>query len=83
MSDQVALWLDVWARGENFARIRAAWLEHAGGLGGPVRVSGQNSSLDGIFQGIDAQGRMLLERPDGSVETIEAGDVNLGIPEPR
>ena len=78
LSDQFASWLEIWARGENFARIRAVWLEHAGGLGGPVRVSGSKSSLDGVFRGIDAQGRMLLERPDGVVEIIEAGDVTLG-----
>jgi BirA family biotin operon repressor/biotin-[acetyl-CoA-carboxylase] ligase len=78
LSDAVADWLEIWGRGENFAAIRAAWLDHAGGIGGPVRVSRANSVLDGIFRGVDAQGRMLLERPDSVVEIVEAGDVALG-----
>jgi BirA family biotin operon repressor/biotin-[acetyl-CoA-carboxylase] ligase len=78
LSDAVADWLEIWGRGENFAAIRAAWLDHAGGIGGPVRVSRYNSVLDGIFRGVDAQGRMLLERSDGVVEIVEAGDVALG-----
>jgi BirA family biotin operon repressor/biotin-[acetyl-CoA-carboxylase] ligase len=78
LSDAVADWLEIWGRGENFAAVRAAWLDHAGGIGGPVRVSRNNSVLDGIFRGVDGQGRMLLERPDGVVEIVEAGDVALG-----
>jgi BirA family biotin operon repressor/biotin-[acetyl-CoA-carboxylase] ligase len=62
----------------NFAAIRAAWLDHAGGIGGPVRVSRHDGVCDGIFRGVDAQGRLLLETPDGAVEIVEAGDVAFG-----
>jgi BirA family biotin operon repressor/biotin-[acetyl-CoA-carboxylase] ligase len=78
LSDAVADWIEVWARGENFSAIRAAWLDHAGGIGGPVRVSRNNRVRDGIFRGVDAQGRLLLETPDGAVEIVEAGDVAIG-----
>jgi BirA family transcriptional regulator, biotin operon repressor / biotin---[acetyl-CoA-carboxylase] ligase len=77
LSDHCADWLDIWARGENFAQIRAEWLANAGGLGGPARVSRQGAIREGIFDGIDAQGRMLLVRSDGVTEIIEAGDVTL------
>jgi BirA family transcriptional regulator, biotin operon repressor / biotin---[acetyl-CoA-carboxylase] ligase len=78
LSDHVVAALELWARGENFAGVRAAWLENAGGIDGPVRVVRGGATLDGHFRGIDAQGRMLLERPDGAIEIIEAGDVTLG-----
>ncbi len=78
LSDFVVDWLEIWARGENFAAIRAVWLDYAGGIGGPVRVSRNGSQRQGIFRGVDAQGRMLLETADGAVEIIEAGDVALG-----
>lgn len=80
LSDAVADWLEFWRRGESFAAIRAAWLDHAGGIGGPVRVSRNNRVLDGIFRGVDDQGRMLLETANGAVEIVEAGDVALGYP---
>ena len=75
LSDRFADWLEVWARGDNFAAIRAAWMERAGGIGERARVDRKGERLEGLFRGIDAQGRMLLERLDGIVETIEAGDV--------
>jgi BirA family biotin operon repressor/biotin-[acetyl-CoA-carboxylase] ligase len=78
LSDHVVGALDLWARGKNFGAIRAAWLESAGGIDGSVRVVRGGATLDGRFRGIDAQGRMLLERQDGATEIIEAGDVTLG-----
>jgi BirA family biotin operon repressor/biotin-[acetyl-CoA-carboxylase] ligase len=77
LSDSMALWLDAWARGENFAKIRRAWLDLAGGLDAPARVERNGHVMEGIFRGIDAQGRMLLERGDGKLETIEAGDLSF------
>ena len=55
--------------------IRAAWLDRAGGIGGAARVTRNGQTLEGVFRGIDAQGRMLLERTGGAVVVIEAGDV--------
>lgn len=77
LSDQFAHWLDVWAGAENFAALRAAWLDCAAGLNGPVRVKRETFVREGIFRGIDAEGRMLLET-SAEVERIEAGDVFLG-----
>jgi BirA family biotin operon repressor/biotin-[acetyl-CoA-carboxylase] ligase len=80
LTNHVADAMELWARGEGFASIRAAWLENAGGLGGAVRVARRSASSEGVFRGIDAHGRMLLERRDGTTEIIEAGDVTLGAP---
>lgn len=77
LSDCFAHWLDIWARGDNFTAIREAWLERALGLGSPARVRRENFAREGVFRGIDAEGRMLLET-SGKVETIEAGDAVFG-----
>ncbi len=75
LSDRFAHWLEVWARGGNFPAIRAAWLHRAGGLGEKAAVTRNGERLEGFFRGIDARGRMLLERTGGAVEAIDAGDV--------
>lgn len=69
-------WLARWARGAGFALVREAWLRHAAGLGGTMRVESAGRSLTGIFRGLDQSGQLLLETQSG-VETIAAGDVFL------
>lgn len=81
LSDSLASWLEQWAEGRNFAYIRRAWLDLAGGLDAPAKVARNGIISEGLFRGIDAQGRMLLER-SGKIETIEAGDLTL-LPPPR
>ena len=68
--------LALWARGADFAAIRAQWLALAAGLGGPIRVAGAQGFRQGIFETLDAQGRLVLRGAAG-VETIEAGDLML------
>ena len=68
--------LALWRGGEGFAQIRAAWLSVAAGLGGPIRVTDSGGSREGIFEALDAQGRLLLRRA-GTLEIIEAGDLSL------
>jgi BirA family transcriptional regulator, biotin operon repressor / biotin---[acetyl-CoA-carboxylase] ligase len=67
--------LTQWNRGEGFGTIRADWLKRAAGLGRPIRVRLSSHEIDGRFNGIDAVGRLLLRRPDGSTETVSTGDV--------
>lgn len=56
-------------------RARLAWREVAKGIGQPVTVNLPDRSLQGIFSGIDAQGMLLLDLPDGTRQAIAAGDV--------
>ncbi len=65
-----------WSRGAGFAEIRARWLAAGAGLGGPIRVASPRGSREGIFEGIDASGRLLM-RTAGAIETIEAADLFL------
>ncbi|MEM8986848.1 MAG: biotin--[acetyl-CoA-carboxylase] ligase [Pseudomonadota bacterium] len=60
---------------EGFAPIKAAWLEHAIGLHGPIVVRLPTTTLEGTFQGLADDGALLLQGPDGDVKPIPAGDV--------
>jgi BirA family biotin operon repressor/biotin-[acetyl-CoA-carboxylase] ligase len=68
--------LGIWDKGEGFAAIRDAWLASAAGLGGPVRVSGPRGEREGVFSGLDPQGRLLLRAGDG-IESVESADITL------
>lgn len=64
-------------RAEGFAPFKAQWnaadvLRHQ-----PITVSDVNGQRRGLARGIDAQGALILERDDGSRETVIAGDVSV------
>lgn len=42
-----------------------------------VAVSGVNEIIEGIAEGIDAEGRLVIKRADGSLRTVAAGDVTI------
>jgi len=64
-----------WDRGAGFAAIRAAWLDHAAGIGAATRVRLPRRELAGTFESLDATGRLMLRLPDGQLEPITAGEV--------
>jgi len=66
--------LDQWQIGAGFASIRADWLSRAAGLGAPIKVRLPERQLDGIFEGIDESGQLLLATGT-STQTIAAGEV--------
>lgn len=70
----LAPWLSVWSR-DGFAAIRSAWLARARGLGEPVAVRLEHQTLTGTFAGLDDDGGLLLELPDGVHRRVLAGDV--------
>ncbi len=67
------------AIGGGFASVRTAWLARAEGLGETIRVrSGQGDTYQtGRFEDMAGDGSLILRLPDGSVQTIRAGDVEL------
>ena len=67
-----------WDEGRGFPSIRAAWLRHAAGLGGPVAVRGRAEDVAGTFETIDEAGQLVVKEADGSRRTIAAGDVHFG-----
>jgi len=68
--------LAIWSRGSGFAKIRETWLGSAAGLDGPIRVSNARGAREGSFEGLDARGRLILNR-NGVLETIESADITL------
>ncbi|MCD2177127.1 biotin--[acetyl-CoA-carboxylase] ligase [Rhizobium sp. C1] len=67
--------LKIWDRGEGTSTLVSQWRAVAKGIGEPVTVNLPDRSLQGIFSGIDAQGMLLLDLPDGTRQAIAAGDV--------
>jgi len=74
LSAEMGLWLDIWAEGAGFEMIRAEWLSLAAGLGGWISVARPSQTVEGIFETIDASGRLILECSAGRM-AIESGDV--------
>lgn len=68
-------WLEVWASGDGFSRIREAWSERALAINSPIRVRLADKILEGVYCGIDATGALMLELSDGSERCITTGDV--------
>ena len=69
----LARWRGTYAA-EGLAPIRAAWLAHAAGLGGPMTARLPREEVGGVFEGVGADGALLLRTPYG-LRTITAGDV--------
>ena len=71
MCHRVALW----DRGRDFPAIQRDWLAHARGVGEPIAVRNGDAEMQGRFVGLDQSGRLMLERADGGITKIAAGDV--------
>jgi len=68
--------LEAWRAGQAFDRIRAAWLDCALGLGERIAIQNGAGKREGVFEGIDARGRLLM-RSERGIESIEAADLTL------
>ena len=73
LAARFAHWYALWMS-EGFETIRAAWLARAGGLGLPIRARLPHETREGVFEGIDANGALLLNE-QGQVRAIAAGEV--------
>jgi BirA family biotin operon repressor/biotin-[acetyl-CoA-carboxylase] ligase len=57
-----------------FEALRTAWLKRASGLGAPITARLPHETRQGVFEGIDASGALLLKEGTG-VRAIAAGEV--------
>ena len=62
-----------------FSVFRAAWQERDIFSGRPLLAN--HGEVHGIGRGIDASGHYLLERPDGTLYPVRAGEVSLRVAE--
>ncbi|MEI9884945.1 MAG: biotin--[acetyl-CoA-carboxylase] ligase [Rhizomicrobium sp.] len=69
-----ARWYEVW-KAQGFAGIRDAWLARAAGLGSRIRARLATEETQGVFEGIDETGALILRESVGSVRRIAAGEV--------
>jgi BirA family biotin operon repressor/biotin-[acetyl-CoA-carboxylase] ligase len=67
--------LDSWDEGRGIAAIVEQWRTVACGIGEAITVNLPDRSLQGTFAGINDNGLLLLDRGDGQVMPIAAGDV--------
>lgn len=61
------------------ATLRDEYLASMWRLGHPIDVAfnaDKSERLTGVNRGIDELGRLILERPDGTLRTVQAGDVS-------
>ncbi|WP_404713459.1 biotin--[acetyl-CoA-carboxylase] ligase [Sphingomonas sp. MMS24-J13] len=72
LSQSFARWLGRW-RSEGLAPVRTQWLNRAHPIGSALSAAGR----EGLFEGLDADGTLLLRHADGAIEAVRAGDVFL------
>jgi BirA family biotin operon repressor/biotin-[acetyl-CoA-carboxylase] ligase len=77
LSAAMAARLKQWDRGDGFSAIRGDWLARAAGVGKPVQVRLAEGEFTGIFDTVDANGRLVLRLADGTMRTVTAGDVSM------
>jgi BirA family biotin operon repressor/biotin-[acetyl-CoA-carboxylase] ligase len=66
-------WYDVWMQG-GFGSLRMHWLARAKGVGAPIRARLAQETREGVFEGIDENGALLLNE-GGQVRAVAAGEV--------
>lgn len=77
LAEAFARWLARW-RGEGLARVRDQWLARAHPRGSALTARlPDGSAIDGLFDGLDADGALILRLADGGRRVIHAGDVFL------
>ncbi|PZP83972.1 MAG: biotin--[acetyl-CoA-carboxylase] ligase [Azospirillum brasilense] len=65
---------DAWV-GAGFKPVQKAWQKRAYRLGHEVEVIIGEKKITGVFDGIDAAGRLLVRAESGAITGISAGDV--------
>ena len=81
LSDQMAEHLLAGLRGDALAVLRGRWLARAAGLGRPIAVRLPDRTLEGTFETLDAEGRLIL-RNGNDRRVISYGEVFFGRPPP-
>jgi len=62
---------------KNDADILEEWIQRNLTIGNRVTVSGAGESLEGLAQGVDNEGRLIVRLDDGTIRTVAAGDVTI------
>jgi len=72
--DQIKKDVTMWEY-EGFAPIRAEWLRHAYRLGEDIQARLPQEVYNGVFEGLNENGVLLLRQKDGSLREIHSGEI--------
>ncbi len=61
----------------DFEGLILDWLRYAEGLGQSIEAGPRDRRVQGVFEGLAPDGGLTLRLPDGTRQTIRAGDVEL------
>lgn len=78
LSDAWSESINIWDNGSGKAAILDEWRQHVAGIGAEVAISNNGEVVRGVFENIDAMGRLIVRTKDGRQVTIAAGDVHFG-----
>lgn len=73
LAARFAHWYAVWMQ-SGFGSLRMQWLARAKGVGAPIRARLPQETREGVFEGIDENGALLLNE-GGHTRAIAAGEV--------
>jgi BirA family biotin operon repressor/biotin-[acetyl-CoA-carboxylase] ligase len=77
LAEAFARWVERW-RGQGIDAVRRRWVANAHPVGAPLTVRlPDGSAIDGLFDGLDPEGALILRLADGTRRVIHAGDVFL------
>lgn len=77
LAEAFTRWVERW-RGEGIDTIRRRWVAKAHPIGTPLTVRlPDGPAIDGLFDGLDPEGALILRLADGTRRVIHAGDVFL------
>ena len=77
LAEAFARWAERW-RGEGIDVVRRRWVDRAHAVGTPLTARlPDGAAIDGLFDGLDADGALILRLADGTRRVIHAGDVFL------
>lgn len=74
LTRRLVRWLEIWER-DGFEPVRAAWMGRAWGLGKDLTTSEGETIVEGRFDGIDAEGALVLELAAGGRKLVRSGEV--------
>lgn len=73
--EAMSRWLAIWRDSEGFDDIRQSWSDRSSQIGTMISLDMGGKFTSGRFQGLAADGALVLETADGSIQLIRAGDV--------